>query len=98
MTMRKPYISGSGYIMKMSNYPFKKRIDQKEGKEGKEDKNELSWQDKWDVIFHNFINRNSEKLSRTYYNGVVKAWERKGKAEKDKEIKISDEIINSISE
>ena len=100
MTIRKPYISGSGYIMKMSNYPFKKRIDQKEGKEGKEgkeDKNELSWQEKWDVIFHNFINRNSEKLSRTYYNGVVKAWERKAKADKDKEIKISDEIINSIT-
>ena len=109
MTMRKPYISGSGYIMKMSNYPFKKRIDQnsikntddgKEKKEGKDkkDKNAISWQEKWDVIFHNFINRNSEKLSRTYYNGVVKAWDRKGKAEKDKEIKISDEIIKSISE
>jgi deoxyribodipyrimidine photolyase-related protein len=106
MTMRKPYISGSGYIMKMGNYPFKKRInqksiknsdDEKEKKEGK-DNNELSWQDKWDVIFHNFIDRNSEKLSRTYYNGVVKAWERKGKAEKDKEIKISDEIIQSITE
>ena len=31
-----------------------------------------------------------------YYNGVVKAWERKGKEEKEKEIKISDEIIQSI--
>jgi deoxyribodipyrimidine photolyase-related protein len=93
MTMRKPYISGSGYIMKMGNYGKEK----KEKHEGKE-KNEISWQDKWDIIFHNFINRNSEKLSRTYYNGVVKAWDRKGKAEKDKEIKISDEIIKSISE
>jgi deoxyribodipyrimidine photolyase-related protein len=92
MTMRKPYISGSGYIMKMGNYPFKKRIDQKEGKE----ENALSWQEKWDVIFHNFINRNSEKLSRTYYNGVVKAWDRKAKAEKENEIKISDGIIRSI--
>ena len=43
-------------------------------------------------------NRNSEKLSRTYYNGVVKAWYRKGKAEKDKELKISNEIIESISD
>ena len=92
MTMRKPYISGSGYIMKMGNYGKEK----KEKQEGKD--NSLSWQEKWDVIFHNFINRNSEKLSRTYYNGVVKAWERKGKAEKDKEIKISDEIIRSISD
>jgi deoxyribodipyrimidine photolyase-like uncharacterized protein len=109
MTMRKPYISGSGYIIKMGNYPFKKRINQNsiknsddekektEKKEGK-DKNELSWQEKWDFIFHNFIDRNSEKLSRTYYNGVVKAWERKGKAEKDKEINISGEIIRSITE
>ena len=86
MTMRKPYISGSGYIMKMSNYK-KEKVE-----------SGMTWQEKWDVIFHNFIDRNSEKLSRTYYNGVVKAWERKGKAEKDKEIKISDEIIKSISE
>jgi len=87
MTMRKPYISGSGYIMKMGNY----------GKEKVESGN-MTWQEKWDVIFHNFIDRNSEKLSKTYYNGVVKAWERKGKAEKDKELKLSNEIINSITE
>jgi deoxyribodipyrimidine photolyase-like uncharacterized protein len=87
MTMRKPYISGSGYIMKMGNY----------GKEKVESGN-MTWQEKWDVIFHNFIDRNSEKLSRTYYNGVVKAWERKAKADKDKELKLSNEIINSITE
>ena len=92
MTMRKPYISGSGYIMKMSNYGKEK----KEKKEG-EGSQGLSWQEKWDLVFHNYINRNSDKLSRTYYNGVVKAWERKGKAEKDKEIKMSDEIIKSIT-
>ena len=72
--------------MKMSNYK-KEKVE-----------SGMTWQEKWDVIFHNFIDRNSEKLSRTYYNGVVKAWERKGKAEKDKEIKISNEIIKSISE
>ena len=85
MTMRKPYISGSGYIMKMSNY----------GKEKVESGN-MSWQDKWDVIFHNFIDRNSVKLSKTYYNGVVKAWERKSNGEKEKEIKESNAIIKSI--
>jgi hypothetical protein len=57
----------------------------------------MSWQDKWDVVFHNFIDRNSEALSRTYYNGVVKAWVRKDKVEKEKEIKTSNEIIASIS-
>ena len=49
------------------------------------------------MVFHNFIDRNSEKLSKTYYNGVVKAWLRKGKAEKDTEINISNEIIQNIS-
>jgi deoxyribodipyrimidine photolyase-related protein len=105
MTMRKPYISGSGYIMKMSNYPFSKRIDQKtikdrkDGKDGKENSNgeTHSWQEKWDSIFHYFIDRNSEKLSRTYYNGVVKAWIRKNKTEKDKEMKIAMDIVKIVS-
>jgi deoxyribodipyrimidine photolyase-related protein len=88
MSMRKPYISGSGYIMKMSNYARESKA-----KLG----NNMSWQDKWDVVFHNFIDRNSEALSRTYYNGVVKAWVRKDKVEKEKEIKTSNEIIASIS-
>ena len=92
MTMRKPYISGSGYIMKMGNYGKEKKEKTENNKSG------MTWQEKWDVIFHNFIDRNSEKLSKTYYNGVVKAWERKAKAEKDKELKLSNEIINSISD
>jgi deoxyribodipyrimidine photolyase-related protein len=85
MTMRKPYISGSGYIMKMSNYG-------KGGKDGQD-----NWQEKWDSIFHYFIDRNSEKLSRTYYNGVVKAWIRKNKTEKDKEMKIAMDIVKVVS-
>ena len=85
MTMRKPYISGSGYIMKMSNY----------GKGGKGEQD--NWQEKWDSIFHYFIDRNSEKLSRTYYNGVVKAWIRKNNTEKDKEMKIAMDIVKIVS-
>ena len=84
MTMRKPYISGSGYIMSMSNYGKEKVVSG------------MTWQEKWDVIFHNFIDRNSVKLSKTYYNGVVKAWARKSEGEKEKEIKMSSEIIKSI--
>ena len=91
MTMRKPYISGSGYIMKMSNYG-------KGGKDAKGVKDEQdNWQEKWDSIFHYFIDRNSEKLSRTYYNGVVKAWIRKNKTEKDKEMKIAMDIVKIVS-
>jgi deoxyribodipyrimidine photolyase-related protein len=91
MTMRKPYISGSGYIMKMSNYG--KGAKSVKGVKDEQD----NWQEKWDSIFHYFIDRNSEKLSRTYYNGVVKAWIRKNKTEKDKEMKIAMDIVKIVS-
>ena len=47
LTMRKPYISGSGYIMKMSNYPRDKTTN---------NTNTNTWQQQWDDIFHDFIN------------------------------------------
>lgn len=79
ITMRKPYISGDGYIMKMSNYS---RGD---------------WNEKWNAVFHHFIDRNSKQLEKTYYNGLVKAWARKGKEEKEKEMAIANGIIKTIS-
>ena len=79
LTMRKPYISGDGYIMKMSNY------------------SKGDWNEKWNAIFHHFIDRNSTQLSKTYYNGLVKAWSKKGKKDKDNELSIADEIIKKIS-
>jgi deoxyribodipyrimidine photolyase-related protein len=79
ITMRKPYISGDGYIMKMSNY------------------SKGDWNAKWNAVFHHFIDRNSKQLENTYYNGVVKAWARKGKEEKEKEMVIANEIIKKIS-
>ena len=80
LTMRKPYISGDGYIMKMGNYS-----------------NTDNWNSIWNTIFHHFIDRNQEKLSKTYYNGIVKAWIRKTKSEKDKELTIANKFIDSIS-
>ena len=80
MTMRKPYISGDGYIMNMGNY-----------------KSKGDWNTMWNNVFHHFIDRNQEKLSKTYYNGIVKAWIRKTKSEKDKELTIANKFIDSIS-
>ena len=79
ITMRKPYISGDGYIMKMSNY------------------SKGDWNGKWNAVFHHFIDRNSKQLEKTYYNGLVKAWARKGKEEKEKELSIANGIIRQIS-
>ena len=80
MTMRKPYISGDGYIMKMGNY-----------------KKKGEWNMIWNTVFHHFIDRNSKELSSTYYNGIVKAWIKKPKTEKDKELKIANEFIKKIT-
>ena len=80
MTMRKPYISSDGYIMKMGNY-----------------KSKGEWNAIWATVFHNFIDRNQKQLSKTYYNGIVKAWNRKTKHEKDKELTIAKEFIKNIT-
>ena len=85
LTMRKPYISGDGYIMKMSNY--------KKESGG----NSISWNIKWNSLLHHFIDRNRVKLSKTYYNGLVKAWTRKSESDREKELKIANEIIDNIS-
>jgi deoxyribodipyrimidine photolyase-related protein len=80
LTMRKPYISGDGYIMNMGNY-----------------KKKAEWNTLWNNVFHHFIDRNTNQLSKTYYNGIVKAWVRKPISERNKELTIANEFIKHIS-
>ena len=80
LTMRKPYISGDGYIMNMGNYKKKEE-----------------WNGLWNNVFHHFIDRNSEQLSKTYYNGIVKAWNRKTLKAKEEELIVARNYINKIS-
>jgi deoxyribodipyrimidine photolyase-related protein len=82
LTMRKPYISGDGYIMKMGNYTSKKSE---------------KWNIIWNNVFHYFIDRNQGPLSKTYYNGIVKAWIRKSDKDKKEELTKAKEFIDSIS-
>ena len=49
VTMRRPYISSSKYILRMSNY-----------KKG-------DWCEKWDVLYKNFIKKNSKKFTFRYW-------------------------------
>ena len=88
LTMRKPYISGDGYIMKMGNYTKSK---------SKNNTSNNNWNSIWNTIFHHFIDRNQEKLSKTYYNGIVKAWIKKSQTEKEKELVIANTFINNFS-
>lgn len=83
ITMRKPYISGSGYILKMSNYlPANDKTN---------------WIENWNTVFHHFIDRCQNGLKPTYYKGLVNAWNRKSLEERKKELKIANEIINKIT-
>lgn len=82
MTMRKPYISSSKYILDMSNYPG-----------GGE-----PWTEKWDAVFHHFIDRNSSKLLKTYYAGIVRALLRKKNTkEVQEELALARKVISQIS-
>jgi len=104
LTMRKPYISGDGYIMKMSNYSSKrssKTSSKTSNKSLKPQENVLekglTWNDKWNMLFHSFIDRNGEKLSKTYYAGLVKVWKKKPLDERKHEMQTANDIINTIT-
>lgn len=121
MTMRKPYISGDGYIMKMSNYSkssksnnskssngngngkrTKKQIDkeiennQEQEINAKQD-NARTWNEEWNAVFHHFIDRNATKLLRTYYAGLVRAWQKKPESERETELAIANKVIARLS-
>jgi deoxyribodipyrimidine photolyase-related protein len=82
MTMRKPYISSSKYILDMSNYPVR----------GAE------WPEKWNAVYHHFIDRNGDALLKTYHAGIVRALRRKiTSVEVKEELALAKRVIESIS-
>jgi deoxyribodipyrimidine photolyase-related protein len=105
LTMRKPYISGDGYIMKMGNYPSTKIKTKKKSLTNTTTittttptpNNTADWNSIWNTIFHHFIDRNQEQISKTYYNGIVKAWNKKPLKAKEEELTIAKNYINKIS-
>lgn len=83
MTMRKPYISSSKYILDMSNYKAKGS----------------AWPEKWNAVYHHFIDRNGDALLKTYHAGIVRALRRKaGTAGVKTELALAKQIIESVSE
>jgi deoxyribodipyrimidine photolyase-related protein len=104
MTMRKPYISGDGYIMKMGNYS--KSAGARSGKSKKtkkqmdtrqEQDTARTWNEEWNAVFHHFIDRNANKLLRTYYAGLVRAWQKKPEGERETELAIANKVIARLS-
>jgi deoxyribodipyrimidine photolyase-related protein len=96
LTMRKPYISSSAYILKMGNFDKTNLKTKKLSINNPETNDNLPWTTKWDILFHYFINRNSELLNKTYYAGLVKAWNRKNKTDREKEIHTANIILSQL--
>lgn len=80
LSMHKPYISGDGYIMKMSNYAKEKDIINKETKVVEN----YGWNTKWYSAYYDFVNRNRKALKGTYYTGMIKNYDNKTSEEKAK--------------
>lgn len=92
LTMHKPYISGDGYIMKMSNY-----TKEKDTKDTKDNKIIYGWNTIWYSVFYNFINVNQSKLAKTYYAGMIKNWNNKSDTDKRNITKLSNDFISRIT-
>ena len=92
LTMRKPYISSDGYIMKMSNYSKEKDIISEDGK-----MENAGWNTIWYALYYNFVNKNRDKLKNTYYAGMIKNYDKKTKEEKEEINRLSNDIISRIT-
>lgn len=55
------------------------------------------WCDVWDNLFHSFIDRNSAVLSKTYYAGLVRAWNKKSASHKQSINLESKQVIKKIT-
>lgn len=108
LTMRKPYISGDGYIMKMGNYSSTrakgnsnrktKKQSETSGESASESSNPArTWNEEWNAVFHHFIDRNATKLARTYYAGLVRAWQKKPQDERTAELDIANKVVSRVS-
>ena len=56
-----------------------------------------TWNEEWNAVFHHFIDRNATKLLRTYYAGLVRAWQKKPENERATELAIANKVIARLS-
>ena len=85
--MRKPYISTSNYINKMSDY-----------KDVKDKEDEDAWNVIWDALFYRFINKNKKQFNggASFYLRNLTNFEKKNKKEQDKILKIGNKFVKSV--
>ena len=82
--MSRPYISSSTYIKKMSNYSKNKSVVKLK------DGNEYGWDEIWDALYYNFINKHYTILKKIYATARnVYHWDNKSKEEQNRLLKLA---------
>jgi deoxyribodipyrimidine photolyase-related protein len=82
--MSRPYISSSTYIKKMSNYSKNKSVVKLK------DGNEYGWDEIWDALYYNFINKHYAILKKIYATARnVYHWDNKSKEEQNRLLKLA---------
>jgi deoxyribodipyrimidine photolyase-related protein len=89
--MTRPYFSSSNYIIKMSNYKknsYQLVIDNKS----------YYWNDIWDALYNNFINKHITLLSNIYATSRnVYHWNNKSIDEKNNLLKLAKKYLNYLN-
>ena len=82
--MSRPYFSSSAYIKKMSNYTKDKSVVKLK------DGNEYKWDDIWDALYYNFINKHYDILKKIYATARnTYHWDNKSKEEQSRLLKLA---------
>jgi deoxyribodipyrimidine photolyase-like uncharacterized protein len=89
-TMRKPYLSGSNYLLKMmgqTKASTAKRYPTCRG---------YAWTELWDALFYRYIVKKQKQLQGTPYIRLMNAWRRKSAAEKRRHSDVLDEFYPQL--
>lgn len=66
-------------------------------KESKSEDGGMSWCEKWDILYYNFIGRNREMLKKNYATAQqVIHWDRKSETEKERVKKEAKKIMKDL--
>ena len=90
--MSRPYMSSSSYIKKMSGYSKNKQ----KVKLGNE---EYQWDEIWDALYYNFINKHYDILKKNYFIARnTKHWDNKTTDEKTKLLSLAKKYLKFLND
>ena len=86
LTMRKPYISTAGYVLKMSNYKEPRNL-----KEG-----DFNWTEVWRSLFYRKIIQHRKIFEKTPYIFQIKTWDKMKETDKSNLLDMANKFIKEL--